>query len=479
MNRIKCSILFLALTFPAIIYGQYSNFDLSKYSLPDIKINRLDASLNVGNSANNQTIRHSNSDSTVYSNSNFNGALNLDYYHFRNSEKYQGSLEVNGDIYTNPYKNKDSNYNSKSDNTNGNFGINSINRFYNQNRNFIEVDPDASLNTVTNRSRNEFSGNNSQYSYSNQYTTNLSIPISVGHGRIELVEDLRLAIYILEELNKVGRIDSLPSENVVLEMAKEISKIKRKRFFDTRVQKIAELQVLDSFLLANKIVSSNDITYFAILNDQWDYASGPPRSSGFAINAGIDDNLKLDRSFQESAFNGGLPIKNNLVVNNYNIGGFILVRYAKPINLSWQMSATFKTSYVLEFTRNPQERNNSEENYRTNILQTNLQYIIQFLPNSRTSLGLTLSGDYNNLKGDRTQSDPVPLNYQMKDRQLTVNAGFNMYYYISPQLRLQIISNLSNFYHFNLNNDNSSSDLNSISNTFHNDFSLTLIYSFF
>jgi hypothetical protein len=129
-------------------------------------------------------------------------------------------------------------------------------------------------------------GNTSNDNHGNQLITDLSVPISIGHGRIEPIEDLRLAIYILEELNKAGRIDKMPPENVVLEMAKEISKIKKKRFFDTRIKKISELQAVDSFLLANNIVVSHDINYFAVLNDQWDYASGPSRTSGFSVNTG-------------------------------------------------------------------------------------------------------------------------------------------------------------------------------------------------
>lgn len=475
----KFSTLFLVLISPAILHGQYTNFDLSKYKLPDIKINRLDAYFNIGNSINNESIRRSNSDSSEYFNNNFNGSLNLDYYHFRNSEKYQGILEVNADIYTNPYNSKSNNFNSKFDNINGYILISGINRFYNQKLNFIEVDPEVSINTRTDRYHYESSSNTSQDNHSNQFTTNLSLPISIGHGRIEPVEDLRLAIYILEELNKVGRIDSFPSENVILEMAKEISKIKRKRFFDTRIKKISELQAVDSFLLANNIVSSNDINYFAVLNDQWDYASGPSRSSGFSVNAGIDDDIVIARSSQSTAFNGEIPIESKSLVNTYNIGGFILFRYAKPVNLYWQTSATFETSYGFEFTRNPQDKHNSVENYRTNIFNTNLSYTIQFLPNSRTSIGLSLTGDYKNSKGDRTIPDPDPLAFQMKDNQFNLNAGFNMYYYISPQLRFQLRSNLSNYNRSNLNFNNTSPDIKILSNSFHNDFSLTLIFSFF
>lgn len=480
MKLIKLPMLIFTLIFPTtLLYGQFSNFNLSKYKLPDIKIDRLDANFNIGNNLNKTNTKHSNSDSSNYFNNNFNGSLNLDYYHFRNSFKYQGVLEMDANINTSSYKIKNNSYNSNSENTNSYFLISSTNRLYNQELSFFEIDPEVSINTGTNRYIYESTSNTSTDEHTNQFSTNISLPISIGHGRIEPVEDLRLAIYILEELNKVGRIDKMPPDSVVLEMAKEISKIKRKRFFDTRIKKISELQAVDSFLLANKIVSTNDINYFAVLNDQWDYASGPTREAGFAINAGIDDGVVLSSTSEKTVFNKEVPIESKSPINTYKIGGFMMVRYAKPINLYWQTSATFETSYGFKFTRNPQNRNNAEENYITNIFNSNLSYLVQYLPNSRTSIGLNLAGEFIYSKGARTIPDPNPLEFQMKDTQFTINAGINMYYYISPQLRLQLISNLSNYKHLNLNSNNTTADIKVLNTSFQNDFSITLIYSFF
>jgi len=138
---------------------------------------------------------------------------------------------------------------------------------------FVEIDPVFYHNSYTDRYYYENSTaveNNIRES-----VTRLSAPVSAGYGRIEPVEDLRLALYILEELQKAGKITDVPPEEVIIEMAREISKIKKKRFFDTRIRKIEELHVIDSFLVENNIISSNDINYFAVLNDQWDYAAGP------------------------------------------------------------------------------------------------------------------------------------------------------------------------------------------------------------
>lgn len=479
MKRSKFLILLLSSLFPIILTGQYSDFDLSRYKLPDIKLNKLDVNFNLTNFVNTDQFKPSYSDSTTSGSNFFLGTLNLDYYHSRNTEKYQGDLEISAYAYRNPDNYKVDNSNSRRNTINENVLIKSTNRFYNQKLNFLEIDPEAFSSKNTYKSYYEYPGNISQRICNDQYTTNLSLPVSIGHGRIEPVEDLRLAIYILEELNKVGRIDSLPSDNVILDMAGEISKIKRQRFFDTRIRKIRELQVIDSFLIANKIVSSNDINYFAVLNDQWDYASGPARSAGFALNAGIDDHIIFNYTSLASSSNGGEPDKSVLAANTYDISGYFQARYYKPINLYWQTSGTFITSYGFEFTRNPKKKNNPEENYKTNIFSTSLGYTIQYLPNSRTSASLNLSCNYTNSRGDRTVPNSNPLVFKMNNNQFTINAGFNMYYYISPQFRIQLNSTLYYSTQNILNTDNYQTEFKSITNSLYHDFELTLIYSFF
>lgn len=459
--------------------AQYSDFDLSRYKLPDIKLTRLDMYLDLGNTANRNLYKPSNSDSTESRTNSFLGTLNLNYYYFRNTEKYQGDFNSLASSYSDFYKSKNENNNSNINDNYFSFQVSNSNRFYNQTQNFIEINPFASVYKRISNAQNESSGTTSDDYSNDQFSTNLSLPISVGHGRIEPVEDLRLAIYILEELNKVGRIDSLPSDNVILDMAKEISKIKRQRFFDARIRKIKELQVIDSFLIANNIVSSNDINYFAVLNDQWDYASGPQRTAGFAFNIGIDDRIILNRSHLETSNNDGAPTINETNINTYYIAGFSSIRFEKPVNLYWQTSVTLKVSYGPEFTRNPEDQDNPVENYRTNMFNTRLGYSIQFLPNSRTSAGLNLSVNYYNSKGDRTLFIPDPVVFQMKDNQLTINAGFNLNYYISPQFRIQLNSDLYYYTLHDLKSNNAQPDLTNLTNSYHHNFRLTLIYSFF
>ena len=403
--------------------------------------------------------------------------MNLIYSHFRNSEKYQGELYASTNVNTTLHKVRLNDLNSKSNIYNALFQISSLNRFYNKNRNFIELDPGILIDNS--QSKYHYESTPAQDNSDNHFTANFSLPISVGHGRIEPIEDVRLAIYIIEELNKTGSINNLPQENVILEMAKEISKIKRQRFFDSRLRKIRELQVIDSFLIANKVISSNDIKYYTVLNDQWDYASGPVRSSGLAVNAGIDDRILINRYRRSETSNGASPVESELFSNLYNIAGFVQARYYKPINLYWQTSASLKTSYGIEIHENPLDKSNLLLNYRDNVFSTFLDYSIQFLPNSRTSAELYLSGIYKNYIGDRSGPDPDPITFQRKDGLLTFQTGFNMYYYISPKVRLNLNTDLSYTNQKVANTNDTQSDIERIDRSLYHNFLLTLTYSFF
>jgi hypothetical protein len=464
MKKLKFLPLILAFAFPVSIMGQFSGFDLSKYKLPDIRLHKLDATFDFNNSMSKDhytDVRYNRKSGQLQ------GLFNLDYYYFRNTEKYQGNIIISPgasfDDYKYSYDQEESEYRTKYID----FSFSSTNRFYNQKKNFIETDPKIS---VSDRVVNDIStpsiGPNVDHSYYNS-STSLSLPVAIGHGRIEPVQDLRLAIYILEEMNKAGRIRSIPPERTVLEMAKVISKIKNRRFFDSRIRKIKELQVIDSFLVSNDLISVNDINYFAVLNDQWSYASGPERSAGFAVSAGIDNYAIIGRRKDKTTSEGSQPMINKNYLNTFEAGAYARAQYYKPINLHWQLSGELRASYGLENTVNPRDREITNDNFTTNIFDTHLGCSVQYLPDSRTSVELNFSGNYKDLNGRTTATE----NYKKQGNISDFSAGFDMYYYVSPRLRITLNSYLT-YYNYDWITYN-------IRWTVSNNTSLRLVYSFF
>ncbi len=459
--------------------AQYSGFDLSRYKLPDIKLNRLDMMFDLGGNLNNGRIESSDSDSSKTRNNGFRGDLNLNYNHFRNTQKYQGILDVRllGDRSRNSQDTE--NFNSDYTNNTINLNVTSSNRFYNTGRKFIELDPSLTF-TRLGEKRKQLQDPGISYDISeNEHSLRLSLPVSAGIGRIEPVEDMRLAIYIIEELDKAGCIGSLPADEILIDLAHKISEIKRKRFFDSRIRKVAELKEIDSFLLAHDIIPEMDINSFTILNDQWDYASGPSRYAGFSFDAGIDDELLIVGSTERHTENGieSEPDKSNS--NVFFIGGFSRIRYEKPVNLYWQSSANLKARYGMEFHSIPDFQPGNGEQLKYKVFNATAGYALSYIPDSRSLYSFSLDGNYRNSGSDQYLDSPAPGTYSIRYCNFYVNAGIRMYYYVSPQLRISLASRAG------LSVINSSKTLENqpeladLQRNSENYLSITLEYSFF
>jgi len=479
MIRYRISAMVSGLILVTAINGQYSGFNLSQYKLPDIKLNKLDFNFDLYHVKDNNITQQSLLDERKSIVNNFSGSLNLTYFHYRNSEKYQGDLTAGINSQPSINSNRLNGLESTDNSLSTGFSVYSTNRFFNLKQYFLEVDPLLSENIQILKTHDETSSTSTTDDRYHNYSTSISVPVSIGHGRIEPVEDARLAIYILEELNKAGRISTLPPDNVVIEMAKEISKIKNKRFFDSRLRKIEELQTIDSFLVANNIISTHDIRYFAVLNDQWDYASGPVRETGFAISVGFDNDIALSTTNTETTTTGNSTFKNKSVYNAYDLAGFLRIRYAKPVNLYWQTSLDVKSSLGRNFYRNPNDKSNPLQNFESNIFSTDLIYSWQFLPNSRTSVRLSLHGIYDHSFSDQNLGTSTEV-YHSTNNHVSFLPAINIYYYISPQMRLQLASSFAISSSNNITKfDNGDPDIKTTLNNYHHSISLQFVYSFF
>lgn len=472
------SFFLLYLLVSTLLNAQYKKFDISKYKLPDIRTSSLDLNLNLYHSIQSDKIDLGQLTESNSSSHNYSGLLNVQLNHFRNSAKYQGTHRISVSFEPNFSRSTENDITSKDNDTRISVYLYSSNRFYSNSLFFFEVAPSFSYNFD-----NSLISNSSQYEKIKQNNLTFSAPISIGYGRIEPVEDARLAIYILDELSKCGRIINPPSDAEILKLASEISKIKRKRFFDSRIRQIKELQVIDSFLIASGIVSSNDITYFTRLNDQWSYASGPSRSSGFSIQSGFDNGISSYKNNMHYRSSGLDTIEIENKVNEYLVGAFFNIRYSKPLNLYWQSDLSLGISYDYEIIKYPLKGNDYNEDYNFNYLLPYIDYSLRLLPNSRTSISFTLGGYFRYSWGERKGYDIFSdsmIDGHFKDTYLHPYSEINVNYYISPQLRLQAYWSL-----YMINSGNKTKyesilddDIHSHSR-FSNSLSVRFIYSFF
>ncbi len=438
--------------------AQDSTFKLSDYKNPNYLYQTLD--LNFG--LNNEMTHYSNAGSISSTSYSFNSGAGAGYSWYKNSPKIQAEKHISfaGGVgsFANIQKFNDESFSppgqestKNSFNHFENLDISALTRFYNEKKQYFEVGGTVyGTNTGLSESDKYMANDtiNSQYKNSkNQLNLNISGDFLVGTGRIEQVQDARIAMYLLEDLQKLNREKRLASNEDVIALAREITLLKYKRFFDDRLRKIAEITAIDSFLQKNGIAGATDATYFTSLTDNWNYANNPVRYSGRRIFTGIEANYGYNYQFS----------KNEVIVPaigstedkfKYTNTGLLLVggiTYEKPVSLEWQNSASAKIGVGIKQQLSDNQLHNVETtytSYRGSIpsLILSADYGFGYYPNSRTWLTVKwwLKSGWDKLFDGDTRKSKKDL---MNTFYAHTGPQFNAYFYLSEKLRLNFVFN--------------------------------------
>jgi hypothetical protein len=422
------------------LFGQKStiNYDLSTYSLPDLQRKTLEFQINLDQNRNYDNQR-SDFDTSHSHTSNFSTDFNPSFSYYLNSKKAQfesyGSFNPVAFDYSKSYSeiNKSvSQYYSPYLYYMGSY------RYYLNRKFFLETDVNAGLYYNTQKNINQMTDpeEESKHSSMNSY---ISVPILAGWGRIERVEDARLAVYILDDLKKHNRLDKEVSQDEITNFAQFLSKLQNERFFDSRDKKIWEIQQIDSFMVANNLVTENDAVFFTLINDNWDYSSGPVRESGFRVSGGIQNGYS--NFISEYTYSDTLMNNDKSTESVYNIQLLAKLVYEKPLNLYWQLFINDEFETGPTFNNNKSKQSGSDEikiKYKdfniNNIINAGLGYF----PNSRTdmSISFNLKNEYyhrtNTSENANEEYDEGFTNNFSTGLKLTGN------YYFSSQLRMNL-----------------------------------------
>jgi len=409
--------------------AQDKNFDLSKYKFPDYKRHELEFNFNSTGSSDNYytvippTVNYSG---TKYdtSNSKSNSYFNLGYrYDLLTREKIDHIYSsVNGSYDF--FKSNNSGEETKQSQPNLNWNINASRRLYlTENKVFLEGVTDIYWNYASRKiTYNDINSASDRYKTNN---LSLSAGIGIGLGRIERVNDLWQGYYILEKLNQQNSLDRELQEKDIFEFASFVSKLKNKRFFDARLQKIAELQSLDSLLHQQNLINNSDISYFTTLNDYWSFPIYFDRKSGRELKFQLLPEF-IREYYKSNEASADIPIKANLVSK-------VLFDCSKQLNLFWERNIHIDVNNTTLLVKN----GDVSDSYPGNFIGTNASFGYGFFPDSRTRL--KLSGNYSGYEGLNYNGE-IASKYWLNNLSLNFEAN----YYISPQL--QITGNFSGNY---------------------------------
>jgi len=390
--------------------AQVINYNLKDYKTPFYKRSALNFGFLVFSNSDKKFEVDSSANST------YSSYANIEYGFVCNSKKYKGSTSVS--YYNNSRYNVDGDILSF---TNlGGLSLNSDNHFYLSKKFYIAQELEISLlnrfinvNNTTTNFEDSFTKMDKNFSS----TFNLDFNTQIGFGRIENVNDARQTIYILEELQKQGRLKRIPSEAEITEISETITIQHNKRFFDSRLKKIEDLTILDSILKAKDLINDDDISYFNTISDMWEYGNLKSRRSGIEYSLG--DYWGSFNSFYETQHKIYYNILENkyqqtdttFINNNFEpnfLNYYFSLTYSKPIKMNWQIDFSFYLANFISIYNN---------------LGTLTSIQLSYYPSTRTNIKISLVSRISN-------------KYFSNTYMYFTEPSFGFEYYISPKLRL-------------------------------------------
>src|SRR5690606_3360603 len=116
-----------------------------------------------------------------------------------------------------------------------------------------------------------------------------------------------------------------------------MTEVANTRFFDSRFQRIFQLEQIDSALRASGNISEADMVYFAQVADIWGYANNFSRGSGSIWEFGAVSDFWYEY-YSSFHMNNDTVTRDEAYVQDNNIAVYGYVRYLnqKPINVKWQ-----------------------------------------------------------------------------------------------------------------------------------------------
>lgn len=433
MKKLQFLLLIAGIILAVNGFSQTTGFDLSKYRLPALDRRELNTNFNLyGNTDFFEYPDNMAFGTTKTTFNTFTGNFSMYYKHYLNSLRYQREVTMGLDFSSTLSNEKDDGDLSRKDN-----GVSPecfgefINRTYYRPKWFYETDVLLNYGYEYRKlvqSRPYPDNDRNQKQQGHQLL--LQLPLKFGHGRIEQVQDARQALYIIDELTKAGRMKADLSDDQIIEFAALISKLKNKRYFDARLRRIADLESVDSFLVAKRYVNEQDIRYFTTLNDMWAYGDRPVRNSGTRISVAGQPGYYLN-TFKSSG--SGSLLLDDYIINAYVLDGGFELKHESPMSLYWQntIEVVAYAGVVNGNVKNPDTDSKSRikfPSFRAGYYQT-----FGYYPNTRTDFNLGYSVEYVNYFGKTDQTDNI-IGLDAEGLKGAINLSMN--YYISPQLRL-------------------------------------------
>lgn len=226
-------------------------------------------------------------------------------------------------------------------------------------------------------------------SRSHSFEFDVEFPLGIGTGRIETISDMAMALFLLNDAIQAGTDPTLVSQENVNAFASRMVTLRNERVFDSRAKRVHELRELYRFMQENHWTVADDPGFFTVLTDNWLYNVNPVRFAGRRWTYGFTPSYNY---FSSSFVSNGTPSGN---AHRHQFGGEFSIDFQKykPKNVHHDFIRSHGISLGITRSVNVSELSQATTNVFIGGFTTSIGQ--QWLPNSRTRVTATLSGEYN------------------------------------------------------------------------------------
>ncbi len=407
-------MIFLSATFSATYSQTDTTYRYAAFRLPDIDRKALEAQFSLGGNAANiqrQTLFGTQS----FSNGLFSNDIDVYYSRFRNNERIQGQRNI-GFTHDLLWSNEnESGTTTRFTRYGASLQLNEMTRIYHRPGRFFEYGLNGGIQFTTENGRVSSSP---QEVKANRFSLDATIPLKIGRGRIEPIDEVFIAKFMMDDLVANGVLGEDLSEEDLFDLARLMAEVRNQRIFDFRRQIISQLTRLDAWFKEKKLTGGNDILYFTTMNDNWIYAFKNVRGAGYRLSLGVAPQVRY--FYQNSG---------NQLSGNANIltGTSLSVEFERqyPINQYWQSGGTFSVGaqYVID-------PNIIEDDFPNQILSPFVSASLSYgyYPNSRTIVSMDGAVMYQHHQGFPVKE----LSYHL----FQPSIGTNLTYFLSYHMQL-------------------------------------------
>ncbi|MGM0532702.1 MAG: hypothetical protein ACQER7_15240 [Bacteroidota bacterium] len=440
-------IVFILLSISIVTFTKAQTsgeYDLSEYALPDLELQTLD--FNFGLSGDGSGLQYNPDFETE--NSDLSGqshslSLQSDYSLYRNTRKQQLNLEAGfslGGGFNERSENDKLVYKKRFFGPSLSLRLNS--RFYLNDKFFYGAEPELRTSFGLQKEKSRNYDGDLQEDKSNRTSADILLPLKIGVGRIESVTDARQAIFILEALKDNGHLNRTASKEEITAFAELISKTRNRRFFDSRIQKIKELEALDGFLKNEDFVENNDISYFTTLMDYWNYGRPVFMGAGNRFSLVLAPGYRIYNSVSDEP---GTLVDDKSRSTYKSLQAGVKYFHTKPHGLHWHHSLSFRAfaGWLKYESGHPDDPVSTTREESHPNLQFRHGNNLNYYMNTRTTVKVGYDISYTHFIDDSQPENEV---LSTSGDVVSGSINLNAYYYISPKLRLSFDSRLNYFW---------------------------------